>query len=69
MLRYPDLDWPTLINTAKAMNLQNKLGFVTRLARKVAESGETDKANFLRNQEKVLERLRLLLEDTLCNDP
>lgn len=37
VLNYPNLDWPTLINAAKAKDLQNKLGFVTCLARKVAE--------------------------------
>jgi len=69
LLRYSDLDWPTLINTANAKRLQNKLGFVTCLARKVAERcGETDKAVLLRKQERVLERSRLLVEDTLCND-
>lgn len=69
LLTYSDLNWPTLINAATAKRLQNKLGFVTCLARKVAESrGETDIAEVLRNQERVLERSRLLVEDTLCND-
>jgi hypothetical protein len=69
LLRYADIDWPTLINTANAKSLQNKLGFVTCLARKVAaRRGETDKAAFLRSQERVLERSRLLVEDTFCND-
>src|SRR4051794_40027653 len=47
---------PTLINTANAKDLQNKLGFVTCLARQVAERrGKTVKAEFLRNHERVLE--------------
>jgi hypothetical protein len=40
LLRYSDLDWPTLINTANAKGLQNKLGFVTCLARKAQRSVE-----------------------------
>ncbi|HEV8366922.1 MAG TPA: hypothetical protein VGQ39_03135 [Pyrinomonadaceae bacterium] len=69
LVRYTDLDWPSLINTANAKGLQNKLGFLTCLARRVAEMrGETDKAAVLRNQERVLERSRLLAEDTFCND-
>lgn len=49
--------------------LQNKLGFVTCLARKVAERrGQMDTADFLRSQERDLERFRLIVEDTFCND-
>jgi hypothetical protein len=69
LLRYPDLDWPTLINTANAKGLQNKLGFVTCLARRVAERlGETEEADFLRNQERVLEGSRVLVEKSFCHD-
>ncbi len=69
LVRYSDLDWPTLINTAEVKRLQNKLGFLTCLTRKVAERrGETDKADFLSKQAKVLERSLLSVEDTLCND-
>lgn len=69
LLTYSDLDWPTLINTAEEKRLQNKLGFLTCLARKVAERrGETHIAEVLRNQERVLERSRQLAEVTLCND-
>ena len=68
LLTYSDLDWPTLINTSNAKGLQNKLGFVTCLARKVAEMrGETHVAEVLRYQERVLERSRLFSEDTFCN--
>ncbi|HKR15612.1 MAG TPA: helix-turn-helix transcriptional regulator [Pyrinomonadaceae bacterium] len=69
LFRYPDLDWNALIAAAKSKDLQNRLGFVTCIARKVAEKlGEKEKAELLANQEKILERSRLLLEDTLCND-
>lgn len=69
LLQYPDLDWDSLIIAAKTRDLQNRLGFVTTLARRVAEKrGENNKAELLRKQEQVLERSRLFLEDTLCND-
>ena len=68
LLEYPDLDWKLLISAAKLRDLQNRLGLVTCVARMLAEKlGEFDKAELLRVQE-TLERSRLLLEDTLCND-
>jgi len=69
LLQYPDLDWDLLVSAAKLRDLQNKLGLVTCLARQLAEHrGEHDKAELLRKQETTLERSRLFLEDTLCND-
>lgn len=69
LLTYPDLDWQWLIRAAKVRDLQNKLGLVTSVARRVAEKrGEDTKAELFRTQEKALERSRLFLEDTLCND-
>lgn len=69
LLQYPDLDWDSLVSVAKARDLQNRLGLVTCIARRVAEKrGENNKAELLRKQERVLERSRLFLEDTLCND-
>ena len=69
LLEYPDLDWKLLISSAKLRDLQNKLGLVTCVARILAERrGEFEKAELLRAQEKTLERSRLFVEDTLCND-
>ena len=69
LLKYPDLDWESLVSAAKVRDLQNKLGFITSVARRVAEKrGEKATAELLRKQEKALERSRLFLEDTLCND-
>ncbi len=69
LLKYPDLDWQSLVNIAKVRDLQNKLGFVTSVARRVAEKlKKNDTAKLLRKQELVLERSRLFLEDTLCHD-
>jgi transcriptional regulator with XRE-family HTH domain len=69
LLQYPVLDWDSLISATKLRDLQNKLGFVTSLARRVAEKrGENDTAELLRKQERILDRSRLFLEDTFCND-
>lgn len=69
LLQYPELDWDSLIRAAKERDLQNRLGLVTCVARRVAEKrGENNKAELLRKQERVLERSRLFLEDTLCNN-
>lgn len=69
LLKYPDLDWSSLVSAAKGRDLQNKLGLVTCLARRLAEKrGENDKASLFREQERVLERSRLFVEDTFCND-
>src|SRR6266496_4221488 len=69
LLQHPDLDWRSLVSKAKANELQNKLGFLTSLARRVAESsGLLQTAKQLREWEAVLERSRLSREETLCHD-
>lgn len=69
LLKYPDLDWQSLIKEAKVRDLQNRLGFLISVARKLAEKqGDSEKAELLRSNEALLERSRLLLEDTLCHD-
>ncbi len=69
LLHYPDLDWRRLVSRAKANELQNKFGFLTSLARRVAEaSGRHQTAKKLRDWEAVLSRARLLREETLCHD-
>jgi transcriptional regulator with XRE-family HTH domain len=69
LLQYPELDWDSLVSAAKVRDLQNRLGLITCVARRVAEKrGEHDKVQLLRKQEQVMERSRLFLEDTLCND-
>ena len=45
LLQYPDLDWDSLVSAAKARDLQNRLGLVTCVARRVAEKrGEKNKS-------------------------
>jgi hypothetical protein len=69
LLKFPDLNWQWLVAAAKLNDLQNRLGFVTGVARRLAESsGEKDTAVLLGRQEAVLERSRLMREDTLCHD-
>lgn len=69
VLKFPNMDWEWLTGAAKINDLQNKLGFVTNVARRLAEKlGDNDKAAVLSQQESTLERSRLLREDTLCHD-
>lgn len=69
LLKYSDLDWHALIAEAKLRDLQNKLGFLISLARKLAErEGDGEKAALFRSKEVMLQRSRLLLEGTLCHD-
>jgi transcriptional regulator with XRE-family HTH domain len=68
-LAYPDLDWRWLADEARRHELQNRLGYVTNVARRVAEMrGERDKAAKLRAEEERLESARLYREDTLCQE-
>jgi transcriptional regulator with XRE-family HTH domain len=69
LLKFPDLDWQWLVAAAKLNDLQNRLGFVTGVARRLAEmSGDGDTAALLGRREAALERSRLMREDTLCHD-
>ena len=69
LLKHPDLNWEWLVRAAKVNDLQNKLGFVTSVARRLAEKlGNHETVSLLRAQESVLERSRLVREETLCHD-
>jgi transcriptional regulator with XRE-family HTH domain len=69
LLKFPELDWRWLIAAAKLNDLQNRLGFVTGVARRLAEKSEAGEvAGLLARQETGLERSRLAREDTLCRD-
>jgi len=68
VLEFPDLDWNWLVRAAKVHNLQNRLGFVTSMARRLAEQrGNESVAAALRQEELALEKARLVREDTLCH--
>lgn len=67
--KYPDLDWAWLIASAQNKGLQNKLGFITSLARQLAEQrGEKEKATVLAQVETRLKQSRLPHEETLCHE-
>jgi len=69
LLKHPDLNWEWLVRAAKVNDLQNKLGFVTNVARRLAEKlGKHETVSLLREQELALERSRLVREETLCHD-
>lgn len=65
----PETSWDKVVRAAKIKDLQNRLGFVTVLARLVAERREENKkAERLKRRETQLAPSRLLQEDILCND-
>lgn len=69
VLKFPDLNWPWLTSAAKLNNLQNRLGYVISLARRLAElHGESEKAALLASEVAELEQSRLVREGTLCHD-
>lgn len=59
-----------LVRTAKLNDLQNRLGFVTTLARKVSEhqASASARTSVLRDLELELENSKLAKEDTLCRN-
>ena len=66
---FPDIDWRWVTRVAKLNDLQNRLGFVTDVVRRIAEKhGEKGKARLLAERMAELERSRLAREDTLCHD-
>jgi len=74
LLHYPELDRQWLAEQARLHNLQNKLGFVVRLAREVARRHERQNKpqnsglQALADLELALDESRLAREDTLCQE-
>jgi len=69
LLNFPDLKWNEVSKVAKAYDLQNRLGYVTNVARRVAERrGHNETAAKLWKQEAELQRSLLVREETLCNE-
>lgn len=65
----PEMSWSKVVSAAKVKDLQNRLGFITSLARAAAEKrGEKKKADQLKRREDALAGSRLFKEDTLCAD-
>lgn len=68
-VEYSNLDWEWLIREAKVRDVQNRLGFVVTLARQTAEKrGNGAAARRFNEIEEILNRARLVREDTLCQD-
>jgi len=68
-LAYADMDWHREVQNAKLLDRQNRLGFVVTMASQLAsESGDPQRSGRLREYMGVLERSRLVKEDTLCHD-
>jgi hypothetical protein len=67
-LKFAKLDsW--LVENARKLNLQNKLGFVVTLARRVAESRHDSQLPTLRQLEESLEESRLVKESAFYRPP
>lgn len=67
--RYADMDWDWLVRRAKLADLQNRLGFVTTMAVQLAaNSADVARVRKLEEYAGVLDRSRLVKEDTLCHD-
>jgi transcriptional regulator with XRE-family HTH domain len=68
-LAYADMDWDWMVQNAKLLDRQNRLGFVVTLASQLAsKSADPHRTARLREYVGVLERSRLVREDTLCHD-
>ena len=64
-----EMIWDKVTAAAKVKDLQNRLGFVTSLARMAAEKrGERNKVARLGRREAALASSRLVKEDTLCSE-
>jgi transcriptional regulator with XRE-family HTH domain len=72
LLRYWDLDQAWLLDEAKRRDLQNRLGFVVALARRMSESStplNPARTETLAELEAKLDKSRLVKEDTLGKPP
>ncbi len=70
LLRYWRMDPAWLVAEAKKSDLQNRLGFVVDLSRRVSESGgESERTEALAGLESMLESGRLAREDYFTASP
>ena len=66
---YPSMDWAWLVCHAKLLDLQNRLGFAVTLAVDLAEqAGQNERVEKLGQYAALLDRSRLVREDTFCHD-
>ena len=65
LLRYPDVDWDRLVTYVKQYDAQNRLGFLTALASRLAAAkGDVVAAELLERREQALRRSLLQQDDT-----
>jgi transcriptional regulator with XRE-family HTH domain len=65
--KYAELDWEWAVRNVKLLDRQNRLGFVAMMAARLAEkAGDEKREQRLKEYVSVLERSRLVREDTLC---
>ncbi len=68
VVRYHDLPWPWVMAEAKRGDVQNRLGFIVTLGRRIAEKQRLEPARTtLLEVEQALGRARLAREDVLCH--
>jgi transcriptional regulator with XRE-family HTH domain len=68
-LAYVDMDWDWMVQNAKLLDRQNRLGFVVSLASQLASrASDPHRSGRLGEYAAALERSRLVKEDTLCHD-
>lgn len=68
VFNFTELDWRQIIKLAKINDLQNRLGFIVSLARRLAEkTGDKEKVKLLGILEEELSLSRLYREDTFCS--
>jgi transcriptional regulator with XRE-family HTH domain len=70
LTRYWQTDFNWLVSESKKFDLQNRLGFVTSLARRLSEkTAEAERTHALRELETTLDRSRLAREDFFPRPP
>jgi len=66
---YANMNWNWLLTNVKLHDRQNRLGFVVTLAGQLADkAADSTRSQRLANNRALLERSRLVQEDTLCHD-
>jgi transcriptional regulator with XRE-family HTH domain len=66
---YADMNWDWLVRNVKVRDRQNRLGFVVTLAGELAQrAGDSVRSQKLSESRALLERSRLVHEDTLCHE-
>ena len=69
LFTFPGLEWNDVVMTAKAYDLQNRLGFVTNVAKRMAERyGSQATVQQLKTVEAKLERSKFERQETLCKE-